>query len=166
MDPLSLLALQLVVLAVMLIGLLGLLTTIIPGLVIIWGGALVYWLVTGFTLGRGIVFGVLTVLMLVGSIVDNVIIGASARKTGASWLAIAVALVAGVAGSFAFPPFGGLLAALVGLFLVEFIRLRDWRHALVSTRGMAAGCGWSVLLRFGIGSIMILMWGLWVLFVK
>jgi uncharacterized protein len=166
MEPLSLLFLQGVVLAVMLVGLFGLLTTIVPGLLIIWVAAGVYWLVTGFALGSGIIFGVLTVLMLVGSVVDNVIMGASARKTGASWLAIGVALVAGVAGSLAFPPFGGLLAALLGLFLVELIRLRNLRQAMASTGSMAAGCGWSVLLRFGIGSTMILMWGLWVLLAK
>ena len=146
----------------MVIGLLGLLTTIIPGLTIIWVAALVYWLITGFSTGSIILLAVMTLLMLAGNILDNVIMGVSARRTGASWLAIGVALVAGVIGSIVFPPFGGLVAALVGIFAVEFLRLRDWRQAMVSTRSMAAGCGWSVLLRFSIGMVMILMWLVWV----
>lgn len=166
MDAVGLFTLQIVVLAVMLIGLFGLLTTIIPGLVIIWVAALIYWFSTGFSLGAWIVFAILTILMIVGSVVDNIIMGASARKTGASWWSIGLALLAGLAGSLIFPPFGGLIAAPLALFVVEFLRLRDWRNALRSTGSMAAGCGWSVLLRFGIGLLMILLWGGWVLLGK
>jgi len=153
-----------VVLAVMLIGLSGLLTTIIPGLAIIWVAALVYFIVTGFSTGSIILFVVMTILTVVGSLLDNVIMGAKARQSGASWLAIGVALLAGVVGTLMFPPFGGLVAALLGLFVMEYLRLRDPKLAFDSAKNMAAGCGWAVLLRFGIGMIMILMWGLYVLF--
>jgi uncharacterized protein YqgC (DUF456 family) len=153
-----------VVLAVMLIGLFGLLTTIIPGLAIIWVAALVYFIVTGFSTGSIILFVVMTILTVVGSLLDNVIMGAKARQSGASWLAIGVALLAGVVGTLMFPPFGGLVAALLGLFVMEYLRLRDPKLAFDSAKNMAAGCGWAVLLRFGIGMIMILMWGLYVLF--
>lgn len=159
-------ALSIVVLVVMLVGLFGLLTTIIPGLVIIWVAALVYWLVAGFSLTAWIAFALISLLMIIGSVIDNVIMGASARRTGASWLAIIVALFAGLVGTIILPPFGGLIAALLGLFLVEFLRLRDWRQALESAKSMAAGCGWSVLLRFAIGAVMILIWGGWVLLMK
>ncbi|HEY9088918.1 MAG TPA: DUF456 domain-containing protein [Anaerolineaceae bacterium] len=152
-----------VVLAVMLIGLFGLLTTIIPGLAIIWVAALVYFIVTGFSTGSIILFVVMTILTVVGSLLDNVIMGAKARQSGASWLAIGVALLAGLVGTLAFPPFGGLVAALLGLFVMEYLRLRDPKLAFDSAKNMAAGCGWAVLLRFGIGMIMILMWGLYVL---
>lgn len=164
MDEISLALFQAVVLAVMLFGLVGLVTTIIPGLTIIWVAALVYALVTGFGWLSGILFGVMTVLMIGGSLVDNYFMGASARKTGASWWAIAVALVAGLVGSIVFPPFGGLIAALVGLFAVEFIRLRDWRQAWTSTKSMAVGCGWSVVVRLGVGMVMILLWLVWIYF--
>ena len=52
----------------------------------------------------------MTVLMLVGSVIDNFIMGASARQQGASWIAIAMAMVLGVVGSLLLPPFGGLAA--------------------------------------------------------
>ncbi len=153
--------LEIVVLAVMLIGLFGLLTTVIPGLVIIWAAALVYGVVSGFHLAGVLIFIVLTIAMIAGSLADNVLMGASARRTGASWLAIAVSLVLGIVGTLVLPPFGGLLGALLGIFAVEMFRLRDWRQAWVSTRGMAAGCGLAVLVRFGIGIGMILLWMLW-----
>jgi uncharacterized protein YqgC (DUF456 family) len=156
--------LQIVVLAVMLFGLFGLVIPVLPGLVIIWVPALVYGVLTGFTLLSGALFAAMTVLMIVGSLVDNVIMGTRARQQGASWLAIGVALAAGLIGSLVFPPFGGLIAALIGLFAVEFYRLKDMQRALESTRSMAIGCGWAAVIRFGIGAIMILLWGAWVLF--
>jgi len=102
-------------------------------------------------------------LMLFGNIIDNVLMGAGAKSQGASWLAIGVAFVAAVVGSLIFPPFGGFIAALLALFIVEVIRIRDWRKALGSTRSMALGCGWSVAARLAIGGMMIGWWLVWVL---
>lgn len=154
----GLMALQWIALTVMLVGELGLLTTILPGLTIIWLAALAYWLAAGFNWVSGVIFGILTVLMVGGNLADNVIMGASARQTGASWLAVLLALAGGVIGSLVWPPFGGLAAALLLLFAVEFFRLRNWRQALRSMRSMAAGCGWAVVVRMLIGAIMILLW--------
>lgn len=162
MDSAARAAFQAVVLAIMLFGLLGLIIPILPGLVIIWVPALVYGVVTGFNWLSIVLFVLMTVLMIAGNLVDNVVMGARARQQGASWIAIAVALVGGIAGSLAFPPFGGLIAALIGLFIVEFIRLRDWRKAFDSARSMAIGCGWAAVIRFGMGLVMILLWGAWV----
>lgn len=163
MGNVGMLTLQIAVLAFMLLGLFGLLTTVVPGLVIIWLAALIYFMVTGFSTGNIILMVVVTLLMLGGNLLDNLFMGASARKTGASWLAVGVALAGGVIGSITFPPFGGLVLALVGLFLVEFYRLRDWRKAAESAKSMAAGCGWAVAARFAVGMVMIMLWLGWVL---
>ncbi len=155
-------ALQAIALAVMLFGLFGLVVPILPGLVIIWVPTLVYGIITGFNWANGILFAIITLLMLFGSVVDNIIMGQRARQQGASWVAITVATVAGLLGSVLLPPFGGLVAALIGLFAVEFIRLRSWNQALVSARSMAIGCGWAAVIRFGIGLVMIALWLVWI----
>ncbi len=163
MESLSAATFRIIILAVMLFGMAGLLIPVLPGLVIIWAAALVYGVVAGFS-GAGIAILVaLTVLMIVGSLIDNVIMGASARQTGASWLAIGAALAAGLVGSLLIPPFGGLVLALAALFAVEYHRLRDWQKAAASTRSMALGCGWAVVVRLGIAAVMILLWGVWVI---
>jgi uncharacterized protein len=159
----ALVTLQVITLVVMLVGLFGLMIPVLPGLVIIWVAALVYGILTGFGWGGAVLFGLITVLMIAGNLVDNVIMGARAREQGASWLAIGVAMVLGVVGSFVFPPFGGLIAALLGLFVVEVLRLRSLKKAFDSTRSMAIGCGWAAVIRFGIGTIMIMLWAAWVL---
>jgi uncharacterized protein len=64
-------------------------------------------------------------------------------------------------GTFALPPFGGLLGALIGIFLVEIIRLKDVRTALRSTKGVAIGCGGAVLAKMALGALMIGLWMVW-----
>jgi uncharacterized protein YqgC (DUF456 family) len=162
LDQASRIALQAVALAVMLFGLFSVFIQVLPGPLIIWIPTLVYGLLTGFNLPRGILFALITLLMLFGSVVDNLIMGQKAREQGASWLAIGVSLVAGVLGSIVFPPFGGIIAALLALFAVEFYRLRDMEKALTSTRSMAIGCGWASVARFAIGCVMILLFLAWI----
>jgi uncharacterized protein YqgC (DUF456 family) len=158
-------ALPLVTLGVMLFGLFGLAIIILPGLVIIWAAALGYGALHGMTSGGWLVLAFITILMLIGSFIDNIIMGASARKTGASWWSVLAAVILGFIGSFALPPVGGVVFALGGLFFSEYARLKDWRAALTSTRSMAVGCGWAFVLRFAIGLVMIALWIIWVLWV-
>jgi uncharacterized protein YqgC (DUF456 family) len=145
----------------MLVGWLGLMIVVVPGLVIIWAAALVYGLSTGFDTAGWILFAFITVLMIVGSLIDNLFMGASAKQNGASWWSIGAAMVGAMIGTVVLPPVGGILFALAALFLVEYLRIRNWRTALSSTKSMAMGCGWSVVVRLAVGAVMIGLWLLW-----
>lgn len=148
---------------VLLFGQLSLFIPILPGLWIQWAAVLVYGLVTGFDLTGWIFFAVITLLVIAGGLMDNIMMGASAKTHGASWWSIGAALLGGVIGSIVLPPLGGLVLAMVAIFLVEYLRLRDLRQALDSTRSLAVGCGWGVVLRFFFGILVIGAWLLWVL---
>ena len=151
---------------VQLVGLISLVIPILPGLVIIWIANLVYGITAGFTVWGWVIFAINTILMIVGSLVDNITMGASAKMTGASWLGVGLSLVAGVVGSMLFPPLGGLVAALIVLFVVEIIRLRDFKRAGNSTASMALGCGLAIIIRFAMGLVMIGLWSVWVFIVN
>jgi uncharacterized protein YqgC (DUF456 family) len=150
-------------LTAMLVGLLIL--PILPGLVIIWLAALGYGLLAGFGTLGWIIFAILTVLMLAGSVVDNILMGASAHKEGAPWWVILLAMLAAIAGSILIPIpiLGGILAALFTLFAIEWLRRKDWRKALLSIKGMMIGWGWAFVIRFIIGLVMIGLWLIWAL---
>ena len=165
LNGISLQALQIITLVIMLVGLAGLAIPILPGLVIIWVAAFVYGLLTGLTWVNGGILAVMAVIMIVGSLIDNVIMGATARQKGASWLAIGVALVLALVGSLLLPPFGGIVLALIGLFAVEYYRLKDLDKAIDSTKSMAMGCGWAAVIRFLMGALMIGLWVIWVLLI-
>jgi uncharacterized protein YqgC (DUF456 family) len=154
-------SLQAVALLIMLVSLVALIVPIFPGLIVIWLVSLGYGLVTGFTLKGWIIFGILTVLVVIGNLIDNILMGAKARKSGAAWLSIGLGIVAGIVGSLAFPPFGGIIGAPLILFLVEFIRVRQARQALNSVGALIIGWGWSFVARFIIGLLMIGLWLVW-----
>jgi hypothetical protein len=155
-------ALLFVVQFFMLVGLIGLVVPIFPGLLIMWLAALGYGLAVDFdTLGI-VIFVLISLLALVGSLADNVFMGAGARKGGASWLSIFVALTAGIIGTIAFPPVGGLIAAPIAVLLLEYYRLRDWTLARQAVFGMAKGWGLSLAARLLIGLAMMALWWVWV----
>jgi uncharacterized protein len=145
----------------MLVGLFGLIIPIFPGLVVMWLAALGYGVTGGFSTAGIVIFVVITLLMIGGNLVDNLFMGVGARKGGASWLSIGVALVAGVIGTLIFPPFGGIIAAPAAVLLLEFNRVRDWQKAWQALRGLATGWGLSFVVRFGIGVVIMLFWWLW-----
>ena len=157
-----LVAVQIVTAAVMTTGLISLFTFVIPGLSIIWLSALAYGLLTGFSVFSIICFVVISLLMIFGNMVDQLVMGAKAKQSGASWTGVILSTLATFIFSFLWPPFGGLIAGMLVLFVFEFIRLRDWRKAGGSTKEMAIGCFSAAVMRFFIGMVMIGVWIIWV----
>jgi uncharacterized protein len=154
--------LNVVLLFIMLFGLFSLIIPLVPGLVIIWVPILIYGLIDGFSLGSGIIFGVITVLLIVGNLLDNVLMGTGARQQGAPWGSILLALLGGLIATFLLTPIGGILVTMGILFLLEYLREKNAKKAFESTKSMAIGLGWAIVSRMGIGLVMILLWGLWV----
>jgi uncharacterized protein YqgC (DUF456 family) len=148
----------------MIVGLFGLVIPIFPGNVVIWVAALVYGLAFGFETLGWIIFAVLTVLMVIAALVDNFLMGAKALEEGATWGSIIAALIAGVVGTFVFPPIGGVIAAPLTLFLMEFWRLGDSEKATKVVKALAFGWGMAFAIRFAIGLLMIGLWGIWAYF--
>lgn len=153
------LLLKLITLLAMGMGLLAL--VFLPGLVIIWAAALGYGLAAGFGTLGWILFALITLLMLVGLVIGEVMAARRTHQAGVPWWVVLVALVAAIAGNFALPILGGILAAVAALFLIEWIRRRDWRKALLSMQGLLIGWGWGFVIRFIMGLVMIGLWMIW-----
>lgn len=158
-----------VVILGMLIGFFGLFLVFFPGLTVVWGSILLWGVFTTFNYKTGpwtftltiATFSVITMLMLLGNVLDNILMAGGARSKGASWWAIALSWVAMIAVGIFLTPLAGLGAALLILFLAELIRIRDYRSAIRSMSSMAMGCGWAVFARLLIALIMILLFIMW-----
>ena len=148
----------------MLFGLFGLIIPVFPGNVVMWLAALVYGLVFGFGRLGGIMFTIITVLMLIAAAADNVLMGAKAREKGADWGSIILALVAGIVGTLLLPPIGGLIAAPLVLYLAELQRRRDAEEAKKVVIALLTGWGMAFAVRFGLGVVMFALWGIWAYF--
>jgi uncharacterized protein YqgC (DUF456 family) len=130
-----------------------------------WLAALVYALIQN---ARGLMNGwdwfllfLMTLLMITGNIVDNLIIASKMRDKYIPWSSILLAFAAGILVSIFLTPIIGLIASPVALLVVEYIRLRDRKKAFDSTKTYVIGAGWAFLARFVIGLLMVGLWMLW-----
>jgi uncharacterized protein YqgC (DUF456 family) len=139
-------------------GLFGLIIPILPGLVIIWIAALGYGIFAEFDTLGWIMFAIITVLMVIGELAEHVLMGTLAHKEGAPWWAVLIVLVVAIAGNFIVPILGGILAGLLALFGIEWLRLKDAKIALARTRGLLVGFAWGFVARFTAGLMMIGSW--------
>jgi len=150
---------------VLLVGLVGLIVPVFPGLTIMWLGTLVYALIQSaagrMTSWDWFLFGVITLLMIVGNVADNLIIARKMRDKYIPWSSIFLAFAAGIVASLFFTPIGGLIAAPLGLLVAEYNRLKDRTKAIESTKAYMIGWGWAFGVRFLIGLAMTGLWMLW-----
>lgn len=157
--------LEIFTLFALIVGLLGLVIPIFPGLVIMWLGTLVYALLQNaagnMTGWKWVVFGIITLLMITGSIADNIIIARKMRDQYVPWSSILFAFGASLVASLFFTPLIGLAAAPVGLYLAESRRLKKSEAAIESTKAYMIGWGWAFGARFLIGLAMIGFWMIW-----
>ncbi|MFN2303366.1 MAG: DUF456 domain-containing protein [Anaerolineales bacterium] len=158
-----------VVILGILIGFFGLFLVFFPGLTVIWASILLWGVSTLFNYQTGpwtftltiTTFVLITLLMLLGNVVDNILMAGSARAKGASWWAIILSWVAMIGVGLFLTPIGGLAAALIVLFAAEYLRIKDSQAAFQSMSNMALGCGWAVAARLGIAIVMILLFVMW-----
>lgn len=151
---------------IQLTGFLGLFLVFFPGLTVIWIGQLMWVISIGFNQAHEpwqygwtiAIFVINTVLMVVGSILDNVFMAGSAYKKGAPWWVIALSWLGMIIGGILFTPIGGLAVALLVLFFAEYLRVKDEKQAFESTKGMVMGCGWAVAARVALALLMLMLW--------
>jgi len=157
--------LEIFTLLALIVGLLGLIVPVFPGLVIMWLGTLVYAIIQSaagnMTGWKWFLFGLITVLMIIGNIADNLIIARKMRDKYIPWSSILWAFAAGIVASLFFTPLIGLIAAPAGLFLAEMSRLKNREAAIDSTRAYMIGWGWAFGVRFLIGLMMTGFWVIW-----
>jgi len=158
-------ALETFTLFVLLVGLFGLIMPVFPGLVIMWLGTLVYAIIQSsadkMTGWDWFAFALITILMIVGNIADNIIIARKMRDQYIPWSSILLAFAAGIVASIFFTPIIGLIAAPLGLFLAELRRLKNRDEAIKSTKAYMVGWGWAFGARFIIGVAITGLWMLW-----
>jgi uncharacterized protein YqgC (DUF456 family) len=160
--------LQTLTLFVLLVSLAGILIPVFPGLLIMWLATLVYALLENAASRMAWIdwtlFGLITVLMVVGNVIDNIIIAHKMRGRAIPWSSIALAFAAGVVASAFLTPLIGLAASPLALFLAESLRLHNRRLGFASARAYMVAWGWSFAAVFAVGAAMIGLWILWAFF--
>ena len=150
---------------VLLSGLIGLIVPVFPGLTVMWLATLVFALfqsASGLMTGWDwFLFALVTLLMIGGNIVDNIIIASKMRGHEIPWKNILLCYAVGTIVSLFFTPLAGLVASPLSLLGLEYLRFRDWKQARESAKVFMIGWGASFAARFGIGILMVVFWMLW-----
>lgn len=147
-------------LATAVVGVAGTVLPVLPGIVLIWGAALVYAWWSGFrTLG----WTDLAVLTLMGALAygADLILGlGGARRFGAGRAGITGALVGLASGLLVMGPVGVLLGPIAGAVVGELLWGSHWRSALRA--GIGAGIGtvlaMAVRLLLAVAMLIYLVW--------
>jgi uncharacterized protein YqgC (DUF456 family) len=125
-----------------LVGLVGIVIPVLPGSVLI-GAAVLTWAVLTNSVAGWTVFGACAVLLLAGAAITWVVQARHTRAAGVPGRSLVVAGLAGIVGFFVIPVVGLLLFFPLGLFLAEYLRLRDprraWASALVGLKATGLG---------------------------
>jgi len=157
--------LQTITLFILFLGLLGLIVPVFPGLTVMWLATAVFaaiQLANGLMTGWDwFLFALITLLMVGGNIVDNLIIASKMRGHEIPWKNILLCYAAGIIVSLFFTPLIGLVASPLALLGLEYLRFHDWKQARDSARVFLIGWGSAFAARFGVGVLMIVFWALW-----
>jgi hypothetical protein len=157
--------LQTLTLFVLLLGLVGLIVPVFPGLTVMWLATAAYAAIQAaskaMTGWDWFLFVLITLLMIGGNIVDNIIIASKMRGHEIPWRTILLCYAVGIIVSLFATPLIGLIASPLALLGLEYLRFRNWKEALESGRVFLIGWGASFAARFGIGLLMIVFWMLW-----
>ena len=165
LETLLQVAIQTLTLFFLLMGLFGLIIPVFPGLTVMWLATLVFALVQSANGLMGgwdwFLFALITLLMIGGNILDNIIIASKMRGHEIPWRNILLCYAVGIIVSLFFTPLVGLIASPLALLGLEYLRLRERKLAFESAKVFMIGWGASFAARFGIGVLMVIFWALW-----
>jgi uncharacterized protein YqgC (DUF456 family) len=147
----------------MAVGIVGTVVPVVPGLVLVWGAALVYGILEGFGAVGWTAFAVITVVAVLGAVAGMVLPHRAAGAAGASRWSVWFAFAVGVVGFFVIPVVGVPVGTVVGLFVAELYRTRTVADAWRSTLATLKGFGISTLVQMAAGLTMAVVWVAWVL---
>lgn len=130
--------LWILIIALFVLSFLGLIFPIIPSVLVIWIGFLLYQFFLGSELNTlfWVAMVVLTVILFVADIIAN---SYFVKKFGGSKWGERSAAIAVMIGSFIYPPFGLIIVPLLAVFLVELLQRRTWQEATRASVGSLFG---------------------------
>ncbi len=125
------------------VGLLGIVIPVLPGLLVVLGGVLLWAALTGTGLAWG-VFAACVVVAVVGYTLQYLLPGRRMKERGVGTSTLALAVLAGIIGFFVVPVVGAILFFVLTIFLVENARSHDRSVAWTRTKHAMAAVAQSI----------------------
>jgi len=140
----------------MLVGLVGIVIPVLPGLFLIWGGVLVWALETQD--GAWWTFGIATVLLAAGLLLEYALPGRRMRRAGVRTSTLVVGVLVAIVAAFLIPVVGFLIGFPVGIYLVERSRRGTHEQAWAAMKHALRAVGLNILIELVTGVLIIATW--------
>ena|SRR5690625_2075077 len=149
--------LWLLVIGCFLLSFIGLIYPLIPGVVFLWAGFLVYqFFITSNSLP--LLFWLTALIFTVLLVVADVFVNRYfVKRFGGSLPGERAALISVIVGSFIFPPFGLILLPIIAVVIVERLQNRTMKEASLAALGSFIGFLTSTIAKFIMLLLMIII---------
>jgi uncharacterized protein YqgC (DUF456 family) len=142
----------------MVVGLVGIVVPVLPGLLLCYGGVLVWAIFADAGWGKWLVLAICTGWAIVGTVVKYAWPGRRMKKAGIPNWSILAGVGVGIVGFFVIPFVGLPLGFVAGIWLAEWQRHNDPKLAWPSTVEALKATGLGMLIEFGAGFLVAMTW--------
>ena len=139
------------------LGIVGVAIPVVPGLLLSWVGVLLWALLSGAGHLRWVVLAIATVVALAGAAIKWLLPGKRLKSVGVPNSALFAGGVLGLIGFFVVPVVGVVIGFVLGVYLVERVRLGPGR-AWPSTREAITAAGLAMLIEFTTSVAVAVVW--------
>ena len=150
-------AVDLVAGLVIALGIVGIAVPVVPGLLLSWFGVLLWALLSGAGHLRWVVLAIATVVAVIGAAIKWLLPGRRLKSVGVPNSALLAGGVLGLIGFFVIPVVGVVIGFVLGVYLVERMRLGAGR-AWPSTREAITAAGLAMLIEFTTSVAVAVVW--------
>ncbi|QFG68261.1 DUF456 domain-containing protein [Ornithinimicrobium pratense] len=140
--------LEIIALLLMLVGLVGIVFPVLPGLLLVVVGVLVWALDARSTIGWVLLL-VTVAIYVAGVVLQWAVPGKRLKQAGVRTSTLLVGLACAVAGMFVIPVVGLFVGFPVGILLTSLARTRDVREAWRATGHALRAVGTNILIELG-----------------
>lgn len=148
---------EIIVALLMAVGVLGIVIPILPGLLVIVGGALLWALDERSTLAW-VFFAIAVAIYLAGMLLQFLIPGKRMRAAGVRTSTLIFGVVTAIAMGFVIPVVGLFLGFPLGIFILSLIRTRDRREAFRATKHALRAVGTNIVIELLTAFTIIAAW--------
>jgi uncharacterized protein len=148
--------------AIMVVGLVGTVVPVMPGLLLMWGAALLYGVLAGFSGVGYVAFGVITVLLAGGTALSYLVPHRAGVRGGVPKASLRLGIAGAVVGFFVIPVLGLPIGGVLGVMAGEYQRLGDWPAAWRTTKTVVVGFLKAALFEVLAGLAILGVWIGWV----
>lgn len=145
--------------ALVVIGLFGIVVPVIPGLLIVWAGV-VLWVSEQQTTLAWWVLGIVTVLWIAGMVLQYAIPGRRMRRGGVRTSTLLLGVLVGIVAAIVLPVVGFLVGFPLGIYLVERTRRGGHQQAWAATKQALRGVITTIGIELMTAVAIIAVWAL------